>query len=87
MEKIKQAEVVERIESGEVRTIMLRGLQNGKFCMLLRTDEGWLIHQTVEGEVKEYPFADHALRWLKRKTKVKEITINIELWQEDKCKC
>jgi hypothetical protein len=33
--------------------------------------------------IKEYKHVDDALGWLKRKTGVKEIVVNLELWKND----
>ena len=52
--------------------------------MLLEGSDGSFIHEHPDGNIKEYPHADHALTWLKRMTGVKEVVIDIELWQTDK---
>ena len=41
------------------------------------------IHENVDGSIKEYKHVDDALKWLKRKTGVKEIVVNLELWRND----
>jgi hypothetical protein len=51
--------------------------------MLLECADGIFIHENLDGGVKEYKHVDHALSWLKRKTGVKEIVVNLELWKND----
>jgi hypothetical protein len=51
--------------------------------MLLESDNGAFIYENPEGSIKEYPSVEHALTWLKRKTELKEIIVDIELWNVD----
>ena len=51
--------------------------------MLLECVDGTFIHENLGGSIKEYKHVDDALVWLKRKTGVKEIVVNIELWKND----
>jgi hypothetical protein len=83
MPRIKTERLLERIAKGEVQTVKLKGLQGGLFCMLLECADGIFIHENSDGTMKEYPKVDFALVWLKRKTDIKEVTIDIELWQQD----
>ena len=82
---IKSTELLNRIDKGDFTSLTLKGLQNGSFLMLLETNDGCFIHEHLNGEGKEYPKVDHALLWLKRKTKVKEIVVDVEIWNTDKC--
>lgn len=51
--------------------------------MLLECADGIFIHENADGTMKEYAKVDFALAWLKRKTNIKEVTVDIELWQQD----
>jgi hypothetical protein len=50
----------------------------------LRAQTVRFIYENTDGSMKEYPNADYALSWLKRKTSVREIVLDINLWQTDK---
>jgi len=83
MPRIKSEELLERVAKGDFNAIKLKGLQAGSFYMVLETADGPLIHESSKGSIKEYPKVDHALAWLKRKTSVKEVVIDIEIWRDD----
>ena len=51
--------------------------------MLLECVDGTFIHENLDGSIKEYKHVDDVLRWLKRKTGVKEVVVNLELWKDD----
>jgi hypothetical protein len=51
--------------------------------MLLECVDGTFIHENLDGSIKEYKHVDDALVWLKRKTGLKEIVVNLELWKND----
>ena len=83
MPGIKTNDLLERISKGGFLAIRLNGLQNGSFCMMLECVDGTFIHENSDGSIKEYKHVDDALSWLKRKTGVKEIVVNLELWKND----
>ncbi len=83
MPGINTEELLERVARGDFKLIKLKGLQRGTFCMLLESADGSFIHESADGSVKEYPKADYAFAWLRRKTSVKEVVVNIEIWQSD----
>ncbi len=83
MPRIKTEDLLDRIAKSDFKRIKLQGLQGGAFYMLLESADGAFIHESSDGNIKEYPHVDHALTWLKRMTSVKEVVIDIELWQDD----
>jgi hypothetical protein len=83
MPRIKTNDLMERISKGDFLAIRLNGLQDGSFYMMLECADGTFIHENLDGSIKEYKHVDYALSWLKRKTGVKEIVMNIELWKND----
>ena len=83
MSRIKTEELLDRIARGEKQTVKLKGLQHGSFCMLLECADGIFIHENPDGTVKEYPKVEFALSWLKRKTDLRVVTMDIELWKQD----
>jgi hypothetical protein len=83
MPGIKTNDLLERISKGGFLAIRLNGLQNGSFCMMLECADGTFIHEHLDGSIKEYKQVDDALSWLKRKTELKEIVVNLELWKND----
>ena len=84
MPRITTQRLLERIANGHFNVVKLRGSQDGAFYLLLEGSDGSFIHENPDGKMKEYPHADHALTWLKRMTGVKEVVVDIELWQTDK---
>lgn len=83
MPRIKTNELLERSSKGDFLAVRLNGLQDGSFCMMLECADGTFIHENLDGNPKEYKHVDDALSWLKRKTGLKEIVVNIELWKND----
>jgi hypothetical protein len=81
MSRIRTEELLERIAKGNFKTIKLKALQSNSFVMMLESADGSFIHEGSDGDMKEYPKADHALTWLKRMTNVSEIVIDIGLWR------
>ena len=81
MPRIKTNDLLERISKGGFLAVRLNGLQDGSFCMMLECVDESFIHKNLDGSIKEYKHVDDALSWLKRKTGVKEIVVNIELWR------
>ena len=79
MSRITTDQLLERIANGNFNLLKLRGSQGGAFYMLLEGSDGSFIHENSDGNLKEYPQADHALTWLKRMTGIKEVVIDIEL--------
>ena len=84
MPRIRTQQLLERIANGDFNVVKLKGSQSGIFYMLLEGADGSFIHENPDGSMKEYPQADYALSWLKRKTSVREVVLDIELWQTDK---
>ena len=82
--RIQTQDLLERIANGDFDVIKLSGSQAGVFYMLLEDTDGSFIHENQDGSLKEYPHADYALNWLKRKTGLKQVVVNIELWRTDK---
>jgi len=83
MPRTKTTQLLERIANGDFEVIKLKGLQGGTFCMILESSDGSFIHESSDGSVKEYPKVDYALTWLKRKTGVNVVVVDIEIWQVD----
>ena len=83
MPGIKTEELLDRIARGEIQTVKLKGLQHGSFYMLLECADGIFIHENPDGTMKEYRKVEFAVSWLKRKTKIRVVTLDIELWGED----
>ncbi len=67
MARIRTPELLDLLAQNVFTSIKLKGLQNGTFCMMIETAEGSFIHENSDGSIKEYPKADNALAWLKRK--------------------
>jgi hypothetical protein len=86
MPRLKTPQLLERIAKGDFDKVVLKGSQFGTFYLLLECADGSFIHENLDGRLKEYPHADNALNWLKRKSGVKEVLVDIELWQAD-AKC
>jgi len=84
MPRITTQELLQRIATGNFHSIRLTGSQHGTFYMLLEGADGSFIHENADGSMKEYPNADYGLSWLKRKTTLREVVLDIELWQTDK---
>ena len=59
------------------------GMQNGKFCLMLETEEGIFIHQGRDGRSKEYRRVEDILDWLKRKTQLNKMEIDITIYKEN----
>ena len=83
MPRIKTNDLLERIGKGNFLAVRLNGLQGGSFCMPLECVDGTFIHENLDGSIKEYKRVDDVLRWLKRKTGVKEVVVNLKLWKDD----
>ena len=83
MPRIRTEELLGRMAKGDFKGVKLKRLQGGSFCMLLESADGSFIHESADGSIKEYPQVDHALSWLKRKTSIKEIVVDIEIWRSD----
>ena len=83
MPRIKTNELLDRIGKGDFQAVRLNGQHRGSFCMMLECQDGTFIHENLDGGIKEYKRVDDALSWLKRKTGLKEIVVNIELWKND----
>jgi hypothetical protein len=83
MPGIKTNDLLGRIGKGDFLALRLNGLQDGSFCMMLDCVDGTFIHENLDGSIKEYNRVDDALSWLKRKTALKEIVVNFEIWKND----
>ena len=83
MPRIKTEDLLDRIARGDLQTVKLKGLQHGSFYMLLECTDGVFIHENADGTMKEYPKVEFALSWLKRKTDIRAVTLDIELWHRD----
>ena len=83
MPRIKTNDLLERISKGDFLAVCLNGSQQGAFCMMLVCVDGTFIHENLDGSIKDYKHVDDALSWLKRKTEVKEVIVNLELWKDD----
>lgn len=83
MPRIKTQDLLDRIAANDFGKLKLKGLQGGSFYMLLECEDGMYIHENSNGVVKEYPNVNNALLWLKRKTDLKEVTVDIEIWKDD----
>ncbi len=79
MPRIKTEELVERIENGKYKTIRLRALHGGTFCMLLEDADGAFIHENLDGRIKEYPQANHALVWLQDIMDIKNVAVDSKI--------
>jgi hypothetical protein len=83
MPRIRTAELLAVLAQNAFTAIKLKGLQNGTFYMIIETPEGSFIHENPDGNIKEYPKADNALAWLKRKARIKEVVVDLEIWKAD----
>lgn len=83
MARIKSEEFLGRLAHSDFNQIKLRGLQDGLFCLLLECSEACFILENNDGSVKSYNNLHNVLGWLKRKTDVSEVVINLELWKHD----
>ena len=83
MPRIQTKELLNRISEGDFSAIRLKGLQDGTFYLLLDSPDGVFILENADGSMKCYPKVDHALTWLKRKTNLKTIVVDIEIWKSD----
>jgi hypothetical protein len=83
MPRIKTEELLDRIEKNQFTTIRLSGFQDGKFCLILETEDGAFIHENKDGSTKHYPKVENVLIWLKRKTRLNKLEIDITLWREN----
>lgn len=81
MPRIKTKELIERIEKGSYKAIIIRALHGGTFCMLLEDTDGIFIHENLNGRIKEYPQADHALTWLKSIKDVENVFVDAKIKQ------
>jgi len=79
MPRIKTKELTERIEKGNYTAIRLRALHGGTFCMLLEDTDGVFIHENLDGSIKEYPQANHALTWLKNIMDVEKVFVDTKI--------
>ena len=50
---------------------------------MLVDDDGTFIHVNADGSRKVYAKVDNVLEWLKRKTKIRKLEIDIGLWKEN----
>jgi hypothetical protein len=83
MPRIRTAELLDVLARNAFTVIKLKGLQNGTFCMMIETADGSFIHENSDGNIKEYPKADNALGWLKRKARINEVLVDLEIWKAD----
>jgi hypothetical protein len=83
MSRIKTEELLDRIETGQFGIIRISGFQSGEFYMMLVDDDGVFIHENSDGSKKVYRKVENALDWLKRKTKINKVEIDITLWKEN----
>jgi hypothetical protein len=73
---------LDRIEKGQFEIIRISGFQSGEFYMMLVGDDGVFIHENRDGSKKVYHKVENALDWLKRKTKINRVELDITLWKE-----
>lgn len=83
MARIKGEAFLGRIANGDYNRVKLRGLQDGSFCLLLECSEDCFILENKDGSVRSYNNLHSVLGWLKRKTAVAEVIVNLELWNHD----
>lgn len=83
MPGIKTRELLDVLSNGDFHSIQLKGLQNGSFVMMIERRSGFFYHENSNGVIKEYPKVDNALIWVKRKSTVKAVLVDIEIWQDD----
>ncbi|MBO0860674.1 MAG: hypothetical protein J2P21_19765 [Chloracidobacterium sp.] len=83
MPGIRTNDLLERIDKGAFVAVRLNGIQNGSFCMMLDCGDETFIHENLDGSIKIYSDVEDALSWLKRKTGLKEIVVNVGLWKND----
>jgi len=76
MPRIKTKELLERIENSAYKTIRLRALSGGRFCMLLEDTDGIFIHENLNGAIKEYPQVKHALDWLQNIMNIDSVVVD-----------
>ncbi|HSB27628.1 MAG TPA: hypothetical protein VLE19_07230 [Pyrinomonadaceae bacterium] len=85
MPRIRTSELLELLAEGNFNFLKLKGLQNGSFYLMVENSAGAFIHENLDGSIKEYPRVDDALSWLKRKTSVNSVVVDIEIWNADSC--
>ncbi len=83
MSRLRTADLLQRITAGDYTAIKIKGSQSGLFYLVLEDRDGVWIHENDNGSMKVYPSADHALKWLRRTTKLTEIIVDIEIWMGD----
>jgi hypothetical protein len=83
MARIRGEDFSTRISTGDFSQIMLRGLQDGSFCLLLECGEDCFILENNDGSVKSYNNLHNVLSWLKRKTAITEVIVSLELWRHN----
>lgn len=83
MPHIRTEELLDRIEKKQFKLIRLSGFQDGEFCMMLVDEDGVFIHENKDGSTKQYQKVENAIDWLKRKTKLNKIELDITLWKEN----
>ena len=83
MPRIGTEEFLNRVANRDFKTIRLKGVQAGSFCLMFETPGDVFILENEDGTMKEYPKVDHALVWLRRMTDLKEIIVDIDLWKKD----
>lgn len=76
--------MLNRVTAEDYNLLKLIGLQGGSFYMLLECDDGTFIHENLDGSIKEYRKADDALNWVKRATDIREVIVEIDIWNDDR---
>lgn len=83
MARIRDEEFLARIKERAYNRLTLRGLQDGTFCLLLECADACFILENQDGSVKSYRSLPNVLDWLKRKTGVTEVVVDLALWKQD----
>jgi hypothetical protein len=79
MPRINTEELFTRIRAGNYKFVLLRGMQDGTFYLVLECEDGSFVLLNQNEQQMEFPKVDNALVWLKRMTDLEEFVVNISL--------
>ncbi len=80
MLKIKTREFLDKVEAGEITSLVLRGFSEGEFYLMGYGDDDFVLHVNLDGSPKRYKQLELVLDWLKRKTGLTQIVVDFGGW-------
>ena len=83
MAGINSEDLLNRIRAGNYKSVLLRGLQDGKFYLVVEAEDGPFVLLDKNGRQMVFPKVDNALVWLRRMTDLEEFVVNIKLLPKD----